>query len=144
MEINFYVSCQLGESEATEYYKTVTESTIIDYLYKLGISPLILVNRKQENEIPENQIEKFKEYLLENYSCKCNFLNYVKYDGALNDGICFINKKEWKEGYLSTHQIKVHERIEEEKVREQNEELYRMAKEMTDELFEEAGYDFMD
>ena len=99
MEINFYVSCQLGESEATEYYKTVTESTIIDYLYKLGISPLILVNRKQENEIPENQIEKFKEYLLENYSCKCNFLNYVKYDGALNDGICFINKKEWKEGY---------------------------------------------
>lgn len=99
MEINFYVSCQLGESEATEYYKTVAESTIIDYLYKLGISPLILVNRKQENEIPENQIEKFKEYLLENYSCKCNFLNYVKYDGALNDGICFINQKEWKGGY---------------------------------------------
>ena len=99
MEINFYVSCQCGESEATEYYKTVTESTIIDYLYKLGISPLILVNRKQENEIPENQIEKFKEYLLENYSCKCNFLNYVCDDGALNDGICFINQKEWKEGY---------------------------------------------
>ena len=99
MEINFYVSCQLGDSEATEYYKTVTEGTIINYLYKLGISPLILVNRKEENIIPENKIEEFKHYLLENYSDKCNFLNYVCYDGALNDGICFINQKEWEEGY---------------------------------------------
>lgn len=54
------------------------------------------------------------------------------------------DEKEWKEDYLSTHQIKAHDRIEEKKEREQNEELYRMAKEMTDELFEEAGYDFMD
>lgn len=54
------------------------------------------------------------------------------------------DEEEWKEDYLSTHQIKVRERIEAKKEREQNEELYRMAKEMTDELFEEAGYDFMD
>ena len=54
------------------------------------------------------------------------------------------DEKEWKVDYLSTHQIKVHERIRRKKEREQNEELYRMAKEMTDELFEEAGYDFMD
>lgn len=54
------------------------------------------------------------------------------------------DEEEWKENFLSTHQIKVRERIEAKKEREQNEELYRMAKEMTDELFEEAGYDFMD
>lgn len=54
------------------------------------------------------------------------------------------DEEEWKEDYLSIHQIKVRERIEAKKKREQNEELYRMAKEMTDELFEEAGYDFMD
>lgn len=54
------------------------------------------------------------------------------------------DEEEWKEDYLSTHQIKVRERIEAKKEREQNEKLYRMAKEMTDELFEEAGYDFMD
>lgn len=54
------------------------------------------------------------------------------------------DEEEWKEDYLSAHQIKVRERIEAKKEREQNEKLYRMAKEMTDELFEEAGYDFMD
>lgn len=54
------------------------------------------------------------------------------------------DEEEWKEDYLSTHRIKVCERIEAKKEREQNEKLYRMAKEMTDELFEEAGYDFMD
>lgn len=54
------------------------------------------------------------------------------------------DEKEWKEDYLSTHQIKARERIEAKKEQEQNEELYRMAREMTDELFEEAGYDFMD
>ena len=54
------------------------------------------------------------------------------------------DEEEWKEDYLSIHQIKVRERIEAKKEREQNEKLYRMAKEMTDELFEEAGYDFMD
>ena len=54
------------------------------------------------------------------------------------------DEEEWKEDYLSTHQIKVRERIEAKKEREQNEKLYRMAKEMADELFEEAGYDFMD
>lgn len=54
------------------------------------------------------------------------------------------DEEEWKEDYLSTHQIKVRERIEAKKEREQNVKLYRMAKEMTDELFEEAGYDFMD
>ena len=120
MEINFYVSCQCGESEATEYYKTVTEETIIDYLYKLGISPLILVNRKQENIIPEDKIEEFKHYLLENYSDKCNFLNYVKYDGALNDGICFINQKEWKGGYG----LMIEDFIKSEK-RELNEEILK-------------------
>ena len=99
MEINSYVSMQCGKSEKTEFYKTVTESTIISYLYKLGITPIILVNRKREN-IPENKIEEFKKYLVENYSTKCNFLNYVWYDsGAINDGICFLNQKEWKGGY---------------------------------------------
>lgn len=54
------------------------------------------------------------------------------------------DEEEWKEDYLSTHQIKARERIEAKKEHEHNKELYRMAKEMTDELFEEAGYDFMD
>ena len=120
MEINSYVSMQCGESEATEYYKTVTESTIIDYLYKLGITPLILVNRKEENEITEDKRQEFEEYLLKNYSDKCNFLNYVCDNGALNDGICFINKKEWKEGYG----LAIEEFIKSEK-RELNEEILK-------------------
>lgn len=36
------------------------------------------------------------------------------------------------------------QKIEARKERHQNEELHRMAQELNDELFEEAGYDFMD
>ncbi|MBO5679357.1 MAG: hypothetical protein J6S11_05295 [Bacteroidaceae bacterium] len=56
----------------------------------------------------------------------------------------YDDEEEWKEDYLSMHQIKARERIEAKKEHERNKELYRMAREMTDELFEEAGYDFMD
>ncbi|MBR6141319.1 MAG: hypothetical protein IKQ37_06115 [Bacteroidaceae bacterium] len=53
------------------------------------------------------------------------------------------DEEEWKEDYLSTHQINVRERLEAKKEREED-ALYQMAKELNDELFEEAGYDFMD
>lgn len=56
----------------------------------------------------------------------------------------YDDEEEWKEDYLSMHQIKARERIEAKKEHERNKELYRMVREMTDELFEEAGYDFMD
>lgn len=59
---------------------------------------------------------------------------YVEYAGA----------DEWLEDYLSTHQINHRKKIEARKERHQNEELHRMAQELNDELFEEAGYDFMD
>lgn len=36
------------------------------------------------------------------------------------------------------------ERIEAKKEREENLQSYKMAQELNDELFEEAGYDFMD
>ena len=48
------------------------------------------------------------------------------------------------EKYLSIHQINYEEKIEEMERRERERELSREAEEMTDELFEEAGYDFMD
>lgn len=54
------------------------------------------------------------------------------------------DEEEWKEDYLSTHQIKTHERIEAKKEREEKLQSYKMAQELNDDLFEEAGYDFMD
>lgn len=54
------------------------------------------------------------------------------------------NEEEWKEDYLSTHQINFRERIEAQKDREENLESNKMAQELNDELFEEAGYDFID
>lgn len=54
------------------------------------------------------------------------------------------DEEEWKEDYLSTHQIITHERIEAKKEREEKLQSYKMAQELNDELFEEAGYDFMD
>ena len=54
------------------------------------------------------------------------------------------NEEEWKEDYLSTHQINSRERIEAKKEREEVYKSYKMAQELNDELFEEAGYDFID
>ncbi len=54
------------------------------------------------------------------------------------------DEEEWKEDYLSKHQINFRERIEEKKNREETIKANKMAQELNDELFEEAGYDFMD
>ena len=54
------------------------------------------------------------------------------------------DEEEWKEDYLSTHQINSRERIEAKKEREEVYKSYKMAQELNDELFEEAGYDFID
>ncbi len=54
------------------------------------------------------------------------------------------DEEEWKEDYLSTHQINSRERIEAKKEREEVYKSYKMAQELNDELFEEAGYDFTD
>ena len=54
------------------------------------------------------------------------------------------NEEEWKDDYLSTHQINYRERIEAKKDREEQLKAWKMAKELNDERFEEAGYDFMD
>ena len=46
--------------------------------------------------------------------------------------------------YLSTHEKNEREKEEWRKERKRNQEINREAQRMTDELFEEAGYDFMD
>ena len=54
--------------------------------------------------------------------------------------------QEFKEEFLSTHQLKTRERYREweDNLRERVWGNDRMAEELNDELFEEAGYDFMD
>lgn len=54
------------------------------------------------------------------------------------------DEEEWKEDYLSKHQIIIRKRRKEIEDSEEAIMANKMAQEMTDELFEEAGYDFMD